>query len=352
VKDYILHIGLPKTGTTAIQTQYFGRLPQSSICYNPPSIVGSLIQALKLLDFNILKEADLQLLNDVIRWQENRIRQQKILISLENLSQRLGRFNFVDRGNFLKALFPDAAIVLTVRYQPALLRSLYLQFLKQNYFLTPEEVFVPFANREFSEAEQWKASMQIDIMEWDYKETVKYFREIYGEKFHVFFYETFSSSLVGIGQAVLNLAGCHIDDGISHSLPKTNVSYDSFTANLILAIVRKNLAFRANRGFDSRYMQDLMDQATQARFQFDAANVTEFASRMHQSKYVLRITHTGLDRQLIRIIRAIGRTLERCQSRSYELPEPIKTYLESQAKTMNASLHEIIDRRTIPKQYM
>lgn len=116
MKNYILHIGVPKTGTTALQRHYFPRLKHPSICYNPSSIIGPLIQALRLLDFGALKKEDMKLLNNVVKYQSNKIPQDNILISRETLSQRLMKFDFVGRGRFLKSIFPNATIVLVLRY--------------------------------------------------------------------------------------------------------------------------------------------------------------------------------------------------------------------------------------------
>lgn len=234
MKNYILHIGLPKTGTTALQAYYFPRLESSSVGYNPPSIVQPLVEALKLLDFEMLTRNDLQLLKEVVASQSERIAQRTILISLEILSQRLGRFNFIERANFLKSIFPNARIVLVLRYQPALLRSLYLQFLHQNYFLTPEEVFLPFARQAFPETDMWKKNMQIDIKEWNYTEAIKYLRDIYNGQFRIYFYERFSKNLADLGKMVFSFSNQKHGDLPSGPLPRVNVSYDSLTAHLAL----------------------------------------------------------------------------------------------------------------------
>ena len=353
MKNYILHIGLPKTGTTTLQRYYFPKLQQPSICYNPSSIIDPLVQALKLLDFGALKEEDMKFLNNVVKWQSNKIPQKNILISLEILSQRLLKFDFVERGRFLKSIFPNATIVLVLRYQPELLRSLYQQHVHQNYFLMPEEVFIPFAKHVFPETDHWKARMQINVKEWDYKETIKYFRHCYGKQFHVLFFENHSKNILDMGRSILKFAGFHVDNGRLNSfLTKTNVSYDSTIMSMVLNITHRKLAFHSNTGFDSLHIQDLMEQANQARFIFDSDSITNFLSRLEDQQHVSRSTCSKFDKQLLRIIKTYSKLRNNFKSQRYELPEIIRSYLEQESKILNSSLNEVVDRQKIPKQYL
>lgn len=354
MKNYILHIGLPKTGTTALQKYYFSSLQDPSICFNPPFIIRPLVQAIKLLDFGLLKQEDVKLLLDVITFQSSKLQQNNILISNELLSQRLMKFDFVKRGDFLKSIFSNSTIVLVLRYQPILLRSLYQQHVFQNYFLQPEEVFIPFAERRFLEAEYWKSSMQIDVKEWDYKETIKYFRYCYGEKFHVLFFENHSENIIEIGRNVLEHAGLHVDRENSDShLPNANISYDSTMMSILLNITRRKLAFHAYSGFDSQHIQNLMGQAKRARYIFDATDIEDFLNRIGNKQHVLHTTYPKFDKRLLRFIKVHGKRHNRfIKSQRYELPKPIKSYLEYESKILNASLIEVVDRQKIPEQYL
>lgn len=353
MKNYILHIGLPKTGTTALQRHYFSRLRYQSICYNPLAINASLVHAIKLLDFGSLKQEDMNLLNDFIQYQSNKIPQDNIFISLELLSQRLMQFDFSARGDFLESLFPDATIVMVLRYQPELLRGLYQQHVQQNYFLMPEEVFMPFATHVFPETEYWKTSMQINVKQWDYKETIRNFRNRFGERFHVLFYEDYKKNILHIGRRILELAGFHTEEVTPDApLPRANISYDSATMYMLLNMARCKLAFHSSSGFDSQHMQDLMEQARQARYIFDAANIQDFMGRLVNQRNVSRCTYSGFDMQLLRIINILNQKHDSSISQGYELPKPIKSYLEQESKTLNSSLDEVVDRRKIPKQYL
>lgn len=357
MKNYILHIGLPKTGTTALQIYYFSKLREPSICYNPPSIVDPLIQAIKLLDFKALNNEDIKLLYDVIKWQENKILENNILISLELLSQRLMKFDYVGRADFLKSIFSDATIVLVLRYQPILLRSLYQQHIAENYFLMPEEVFIPFAARVFPEEERWKTSMQINVKEWDYKETIKIFSRCYGEQLHILFFENYSKNIMDLGRSILKYSGLHIDrgklDSVLPEIDKANVSYDSTRMSILLNIAHRKLAFHSNIGFDSQHIKGLLEKANQARYIFDATSKEDFLNRIKNQQDVSHNLYSMFDKNLLIIIKIYSKLRNLFIKRQrYDLPKSIKSYLEDESKTLNASLVEVVDKRKIPKQYL
>lgn len=353
-KNYILHIGLPKTGTTALQKYYFSQLQNPSICYNPLPIVHPLVEAIKLLDFELLKKEDIALLNDVIQFQSSKIQQNNIFISREILSQRLMKFNFIRRGDFLKSIFPDATVVLVLRHQPTLLRSLYQQQVLQRYILQPEEVFIPFAECTFLPTEHWKTAMQIDVKKWDYKETIKHFRYHYGEKFHVLFFENHSKNIIEIGRNILEYAGFHVNkEDMDRTLPNVNVSYDSAAMHMFLSISRRQWALNSFSGFNSPRIQNLMEQAHRARYIFDATSVEDFLNRMENKLHRPNTTYSTFDKQLIKAIKKYRKLRKHfIKPQRYELPDPIKFYLEHESKSLNASLIEVIDKQEIPKQYL
>jgi hypothetical protein len=353
MKNYILHIGLPKTGTTALQRNFFSRLEHPSICYNPPCIIGPLIEALKLLDFGFLGYKDMELLKKVIDRLASAISQENILISFEGLSQRLMRIDFPARAQFLKSLFPNATIAMVFRYQPTLLKSLYQQHVKQNYFLMPDDVFVPYSEYSFADEERWKECMKIDVRQWDYAEAIRIFTNCFQDKFCFLFYENHSRNLLSLGESILDFAGLN-SSGLfpTGKLPRTNVSYDATTMSILLALARRGLAFRSNTGFYSRHIRDLLEQAAYARFVFDANGVKDFLVRLENRERISRSTYTFSDKVALQYVRKVGNLCHRVRKRPFELPEKIATYLQCESKILNSSLCGVVDRNEIPNCYM
>ena len=264
-------------------------------------------------------------------------------------------FNFVGRANFLKAIFPNARIVLVLRYQPELLRSVYQEHIFQNYLLTPEECFIPFAKHIFPEANYWKTTMQIDVKEWNYKETVKHFRSHYGKNFMVLFYENYSKDISGIGKNILEFSGCRVNGEVLNCpLPRVNVSCDATKRKIMLNIARHKLAFHSNVGFDSLSIQNLMEHANQAKFIFDATGVKDFLSRLKNRRDISNATYSNprLDRQLLKIIEMYCKIYNYFKSQRYELPKTIRSHLEHESKILNSSLDDVVDKKAIPKQYL
>jgi len=350
MKDYLLHIGLPKTGTSALQRHYFSELDGAEISYNPPAIVGALTEALKLLDFGMWQPKDEQLLRDVLAEQERPIAPAKILISLETLSQRLGRFDFVQRGEFLKSIFPQATVLLVLRHQPALLRSLYVQYLHQHFILSPDEVFVPFAPLAFSDRDHWKTRLLIDVSDWNYSEAIRHFERLFRQQFRVLFYEDYPD-LGDLGREILRAGGCSAPKNVPAPLPRTNVSFGAAAVNRIHRLSHWKVAFRSHTGFHSAHLRDLFDQGQTARFVFDAPDLGTFASRLAGVRPQPVTPFGWLDRQLFRILtREDGMRGPRLTS-PYALPEPILSHLQREARRLNSSLREAVPGQTVPALY-
>ena len=353
MQRHILHIGLPKTGTTALQRHYFPGLPESAVCYNPPHLLEPLIEAVKLLDFGMLREDDTQFLSEILAHRSKKIRQPAVLISLEILSQRLLKFDYRGRADFLKSIFPSATVVLILRYQPDLLRSLYQQQVRQNYFLPPEEVFLPPGRGRPAGADPARSSMTIDATEWDYTGTIEYYRELFGDRFHVEFFEDYNGNMVNLGRGILESVGLKGEHHPSPApIPKTNVSYDSTTMQILLTLARRRLAFRACAGFDSRHMRGLEREADQARFLFDAPDRHTFRKRIRNRKDFSEHPCCVFDELLIKCIRKCCATLGSHRENRYELPSDIRQCLERVSKDLNSSLPEVVHERRIPDRYL
>lgn len=100
-------------------------------------------------------------------------------------------------------------------------------------------------------------------------------------------------------------------------------------------------------------MQDLMEQAKEARFLFDAADEREFSNRIGNRRHISRDIYRWSDRQLLNLITRMSRVIgKRFRLPPYKLPKHIHAYLERQTKILNSSLCEVTDGLEVPKQYL
>ncbi|MFH1509283.1 MAG: sulfotransferase domain-containing protein [bacterium] len=352
MKNYILHIGLPKTGTTAIQKHFFSRLNNNSTIYNPLVILNSLKQAIKLVDFDMFKEDDIELLKNVIENQEKKIKQKNILISLETLSLRMLRFDYKKRLKFIKAIFPNARIIIVLRHQESILRSLYQQHVYQNYFLNPKDVFLPFSNIKFAYNEKWKRCMQIDINDWNYVDLIKEFSFHYKDKLSILFYENYKSNITNIGSEILKIAGIKFDNSSDINIPRTNISYDLITMFIVIIMAKHKIAFRSNYGYDSKIMNNLLLQARKSRSLYDNKDVDKFINNIKLLKNHSKTIYSKFDKYILKIIRYYSRICSKYRFLQYKLPKLIRNLIKEKSRVYNKELEKMIDKKLIPSQYL
>lgn len=348
---YVLHIGLPKTGTTALQRNYFPALVGNGLSVNPPLLVTALTEAIKLLDFDELTKADTELLSAFVEAESRTAETHTTLLSLELLSQRLHAVDLPARAAFLGALFPDADVVLVLRHQADLLRSLYLQHLSQRYLLQPEDVFVPFPKRLFTDSERWKSSLRIDVRDWDYVSGVRAFRRHFGDRLHVLFYEDLVDDVLGLGKVIASLCGDDADATPDTPLPRTNVSMNARAVSALLTVARTRLALRSYSGFDSKLVQDLRAQADVARHIFDGRTEAVFRERLVSTP---RARPTGgttrTDRLILRSIDRASTRQHRRQQRTYPLPPAIEAHVLTSSSALNQGLPQVVEG--VPQHYL
>jgi hypothetical protein len=132
-KKVFIHVGLPKTASTLLQEIVFPELKNVTYVSRPYTQENHA--------FNKLQYADESLYDaDELRNEINKIitleRSEKVLISDELLSGA-PFYNFLNRGLIVKrlaAILPGAEVILFLRGQKDIIRSLYNQYVKIGWF--------------------------------------------------------------------------------------------------------------------------------------------------------------------------------------------------------------------------
>jgi hypothetical protein len=184
IMSILLHIGYPKTASSWLQKNYFSKVE------NCKRIDRKTIQRL------FLEPGAFEFDAEKIK-REFQIEPEKhLLLSDELLLGRLrpgGVKGFVTKevANRLKAVFPDAQIILFIRNQVEMIASAYLQYVRSggNYgimkFMFPEDYEGSRSNR----------LVLLGLDYFLYHQVIEYYKSIFGEEqIHVFLYEDLDSN--------------------------------------------------------------------------------------------------------------------------------------------------------------
>jgi len=169
-----LHLGMPKTGTTFLQTSCFPFL--CGLRYNDSSLISLLDKIAytnpAFLELESLKLEVARIVNGLC---------DKLLISHERLFGNMLK-NFWDHSYItgcLQQLFPDARIILVVRKQDELVESIYKQSLQSGYYQGLNS-FLNYRKNEFRESGDYLGQPNLDINQLDLHRYVQSYVSTFG----------------------------------------------------------------------------------------------------------------------------------------------------------------------------
>jgi hypothetical protein len=189
----VLHIGLPKTGTTFLQQKVFSSMEHEGLLYNPNPLM-KIIKKYFDNKVDILK----------VKIELGKLNANTLFLSEEGFSVQGYSFEYGENLLKLKSIFPDASIILFFRYQPDWLLSMYKQSIHQqnpqtiNEFLNYKNDSNTFGSEElFCDNRYESVSLsgqnnlpRMNIHSINYAKMIQEYMDAFGENnVHIFFYE-------------------------------------------------------------------------------------------------------------------------------------------------------------------
>jgi hypothetical protein len=175
-KNVVIHVGMPKTATTFLQAALFPQIPDA-FYYDKDPELGRLIFN---MPFSHPHFTDLAPYRACIERVARERPERTMLISHESLSGHPW-FNFENHENdaaTLRALFPDAKILVTIRRQDTFLESLYSHSIHMG-FAQPLDRFLNYRDGEFDKY-HYNRGLNVDVGRLDLSYLVGVYEQLFG----------------------------------------------------------------------------------------------------------------------------------------------------------------------------
>jgi hypothetical protein len=175
MKKVYLHVGMPKTGTTFLQTRCFPYL--KGIRYGDKALIELLERIIYLNPIML----DLQRTAQEAQSALGQVAEDSILLSYERLFGNMLR-NYEDQvylTGCLKAIFPEAKLLIVIRRQDELVESIYKQSLQSGYYQTINS-FLNYRHQTFGESGDRLSLPNLDIKQFDLHRYVQHYVANFG----------------------------------------------------------------------------------------------------------------------------------------------------------------------------
>lgn len=187
-REIYIHIGMPKTGTTALQKNFFNAIGElNHLSRENAEITENLLHPItdrEPLEYN-------NKMDDFKDYVFNNLMKEegKYLISSEALCSGSSHDGKVDRyliAHRLKELFPDAVIILVLREQREIIKSVFKQMLK--FQISPGTSFREWLDNEYS-----KLHCTSILHYFQYDKIINLYNDLFDGRLKVLLYEDFIS---------------------------------------------------------------------------------------------------------------------------------------------------------------
>ncbi|MEY2978397.1 MAG: hypothetical protein ACO31I_18375 [Prochlorotrichaceae cyanobacterium] len=229
----VIHVGLQKTASTYLQSEFFPRLSDIVYIGRPYTQENYAFNTLQYADRSLYEPTALS--QEIERIKE--IAQDKPILISDELFSGYAFYNFINRGLIaerLSEVVPNAEIVLFLRGQVDLIISLYNQYVKTGWIHKKlDQSFLQRPGKGFS-LEQWLKGRR----KWNIYNrfifhhsvcTPEHFRytklySLYAQLFrkvHVFLYEDFDKNPEVCLSRIASILSVNTSNDVSHNLEKT-----------------------------------------------------------------------------------------------------------------------------------
>ncbi len=227
-KKVFFYVGLPKTGSAFLRQEVFTKLDTSRVCVNPEDVVN-VVQKMHASHYS---PANIDAVKNAAAKAFGNIDQDIVLVTdLDLVGLAVDNFRrFEEITDFMKELFPEASIIITLRNQVDWLLSLY------KHTTTGLDVsiteFLNFSGGKFN-SKQREDFPNVDALDFNFAEKCEYYVKAFGkENVHVLLNEDMVSDPEGLARQIEGIFGCDMVGNINFRTE--NKSFSSFGIQITL----------------------------------------------------------------------------------------------------------------------